>query len=322
MKRNQLDSIRRLSEANNLGITVSNGRFLLRTRLGGGSFGEIYRGYDTWRQRDVAVKLEATHSQHPQLNYESRVYKLLLHNTLEVTGFPEMHWYGTEGEFNVMVIDLCGPSLEDLFNYCGRKFSLKTVLLIADQLLHRIEFCHHKQFLHRDIKPENYVMGLGQRCHHVYMVDFGLAKRYWDNKQKRHNPYREGKPVTGTARYCSVNTHLGIEQSRRDDLESIGYVLLYFLKGSLPWQGIRNADPSQKTTLIGEKKMSTSAEHLCKDEPAHFLKFMKYSRGLKFEDAPDYAKCRAWFTDLMQREGLPRDWIMDWVVIRRLEHQR
>ena len=230
-----------------------------------------------------------------------------------------MQWFGTEGEFNVMVIDLAGPSLEDLFNYCGRRFTLKTVLMLADQFLHRIEFVHSKYFLHRDIKPENYVMGLGQRAHHVYMVDFGLAKRYWDIKQKRHQPYREGKPVTGTARYCSVNTHLGIEQSRRDDLESIGYVLLYFLKGSLPWQGIRNIDAQQKTTLIGEKKLSTSIEYLCRDEAPAFQRYMKYCRGLKFDDAPDYAKLRGWFSELMEKEGLKKDWIMDWVYVRRYE---
>lgn len=185
------------------------------------------------------MKLESTKSKHPQLVYEAKLYKILQ----GAVGIPYIRWYGVEtfpqGSYNVLVMDLLGYSLEDLFNRCGRRFGLKTVLMIADQTLLRIEYIHSKSFIHRDIKPDNFLMGLGRRCNIVYIIDFGLAKRYRDPKTHVHIMYRENKHLTGTPRYASINNHLGIEQSRRDDLESLGYVFMYFLRGSLPWQGLR-----------------------------------------------------------------------------------
>lgn len=212
---------------------LASGRFIIKAKLGNGSFGDIFAGVDTWNSMDVAIKLEHVKARHPQLQYEARVYKLL-HIEPNAVGIPKMYWSGTEGDFHAMVMDLCGPCLEDLFTYCGRIFTMKTTLQLADQLIHRIEHVHKHHFLHRDIKPENFVMGTGSRAHHVNVVDFGLSKRYFDPRLQQHIPPKEGKPLTGTARYCSVNTHLGLEQSRRDDLEAIGFLLIYFAKGSLP----------------------------------------------------------------------------------------
>ena len=134
-----------------------------------------------------------------------------------------------------MVMDLLGPSLEDLFTFCKRKFTLKTVVMLGEQMVQRLEYLHNNHFIHRDMKPDNFLVGVGKKEYMLYMIDFGLAKRYRDPKTGEHIPYRDNKSLTGTARYASVNTHLGIEQSRRDDLESICYILIYFLKANLPW---------------------------------------------------------------------------------------
>ncbi|KAL6212733.1 hypothetical protein ACLB2K_017951 [Fragaria x ananassa] len=208
-------------------------------------------------------------------------------------------------------MDLLGPSLEYLFNLCSRKLSLKTFLMLAaDQMINRVEFVHSKSYLHRDIKPHNFLMGLGRRANQLYMIDFGLAKKYRDSTTLQHIPYRENKDLTGTTRYASMNTHLGIEQSRRDDLESLGYVLMYFLKGSLPWQGLK----TQKK--ISEKKVSTSIEELCRGYPTEFSSYFHYCRSLRFAEKPDYFYLKKIFRDLYIREGFQFDHVFDWTNLK------
>lgn len=300
-------------------LQFGSGRFVLRAKLGSGSFGDIYRGVDTFQQKEVAIKLEQSRTRHPQLGYESKVYRLLHSDPDPVIGIPQLYWFGVEGEYNAMAIELCGPCLEDLFNYSLRKFSLKTVLMIADQMIYRIEYVHQKGLIHRDIKPENFVFGLAEKGHHLNIIDFGLSKRYFDNRTRTHIPFRENKPLTGTARYCSTNTHRGYEQSRRDDMESIGFLLIYFMVGQLPWQGIAAPDAASKTVRIGEKKIATPLEELCRDCPSEFLLYMKHCRSLRFAEPPDYLYLRGLFRQLMETNGYQYDWVFDWVTKREEE---
>ncbi|KQJ97080.1 casein kinase 1 isoform X1 [Brachypodium distachyon] len=291
---------------------VIGGKFKLGRKIGSGSFGELYLGINIQNGEEVGIKLEPVKSKHPQLHYESKVYMLMQGGN----GIPHLKWYGVEGEYNVMVIDLLGPSLEDLFNSCNRKFTMKTVLMLADQLITRVEYMHSKGFLHRDIKPDNFLMGLGRKANQVYIIDYGLAKKYKDLQTHKHIPYRENKNLTGTARYASVNTHLGIEQSRRDDLESVGYLLLYFLRGSLPWQGLKAGTKKQKYDRISEKKMLTAAEVLCKSYPSEFISYFHYCRSLRFEDRPDYSYLKKLFRDVFIREGYQFDYVFDWTALK------
>lgn len=153
--------------------------------------------------------------------------------------------------------------------------------MLADQMIQRIEYVHSRSFLHRDIKPDNFLMGLAEESNIVYLIDFGLAKKYRDVKTHVHIPYRENKNLTGTARYASINTHLGIEQCRRDDLESLGFVLMYFNRGSLPWQGLRAPTKKQKYQKISDKKVATPVAELCKGLPQEFATYLNYCRSLK-----------------------------------------
>lgn len=304
--------------------SVCRGRYLLRKKVGRGSFGDIYMAHDTVTGTTVAVKLEEKKVQYPQLEYEMSVYQILVpvkgknvstseksKNPLSsgdkqvpvVPGIPRVHEFVKEGQYNVMILDLLGPSLEDIFNFCHRRLSLKTVLMLVEQMLHRIEYLHSKGFIHRDIKPENFVFGRGPFGHVLHLIDFGLAKQYIDYRTKKHIVFSDKKSLTGTARYCAANAHRGYEQSRRDDLESIGFLLIYFVKGSLPWQGVVCKDPKNKMTVIGEKKMSTSLESLCEGLPSAFLEYFTYCRSLEFTQDPDYKMLRELFQGVAKTYG-------------------
>ena len=180
--------------------------------------------------------------------------------------------------------------------------------------IQRIEYIHSKNFIHRDIKPDNFLIGIGKKQHIVYAIDFGLAKRYRDPKTGEHIPYRDGKNLTGTARYTSINTHLGIEQSRRDDMESLGFVFMYLNKGSLPWQGLRAKTKKEKYEKIRDKKVSTSFEGLCKGFPEEFMVYLNYCHALNFEERPDYNYCRKLFRDLFIKKGFENDFVFDWML--------
>ena len=215
--------------------------------------------------------------------------------------------------YDVMVMDLLGTNLGDLFKECEHKFSIKTVSMLADQMISRLEYLHNMNILHRDIKPENFVMGVGNTKNTLYLVDFGLSKTFRDVKTNQHMCFRDGKGLTGTARYASVNTHQGIEATRRDDLESVGYVLVYFLRGSLPWQGIsRKQSKKHRYSKIGQIKRDLRLEDLCESCPQELVEYLRYCRRLEFTEGPDYSFLRQMFRDLLKKLGYEYNYDYDW----------
>ncbi|THH07464.1 hypothetical protein EW145_g3372 [Phellinidium pouzarii] len=293
---------------------VIGGHFRVDKKIGEGSFGVVFAGEDLrQRGRLVAIKFEPRKSDAPQLRDEYRSYRTL--RGLE--GIPQVHYFGQEGLHNVLVIDLLGPNLEDLFDMCSRKFSVKSVCMMALQMISRVESVHNKSLIYRDIKPDNFLIGPPgtKYANTVYLIDFGMAKHYQDPKTKQHIPYRERKSLSGTARYMSINTHLGREQSRRDDMESLGHVFMYFLRGGLPWQGLKAATNKQKYEKIGEKKQSTVINDLCDGFPEEFSIYMNYVRKLGFEEAPDYNFLRDLFLKVLKNLGESDDRMFDWCLL-------
>jgi len=277
-----------MSPQNKPPTKLNGGKYETMKRLGAGCFGEVYRGVRTEDKREVAVKFESKSAKSaPQLEHEVEVLSVLRSGG-SPQGVAECFYYGVEGTYNAMVMEILGKSLEDHVQSCKGKLTSKTTVLIAEQVLVRIEFLHSKGFVHRDIKPENFMFGVKEKVHHVYIIDFGLTKMYWDKTKEQHCTMKQKLSLTGTARYASINAHKGVEQSRRDDLEAIGHMFLYFLRGALPWSGLDAKTQEEKYRKICEKKEQTKLSDLCATFPKAFEEHLEYSRNLGFTERPDY----------------------------------
>mmetsp|Transcript_75846 Transcript_75846/g.226121 ORF Transcript_75846/g.226121 Transcript_75846/m.226121 type:complete len:348 (+) Transcript_75846:63-1106(+) len=294
-------------------MKIAGGRWELEKKLGAGCFGEVWRGRLTEAQPNaaaqVAIKFESSQSHAAQLEHEAEVLKSLSKAGQDVQGFVQCYHFGHEGRHLCLVMDLLGKSLEDRLQLCGSRFNVPSTVLVAEQVLRRIEYLHSKCIIHRDIKPENFMFGVKEKVHHLYLIDFGLSKPYWDGK---HSNPRTKLNLTGTARYASINAHKGLEQSRRDDMEAIGHMLIYFLRGQLPWSGLEAKTQEEKYRKIREKKEDIPLEELCAGYPPEFQTYLRRMRDLEFKEKPNYAEMRQLFRDVRTREGPKEDHQFQW----------
>jgi serine/threonine protein kinase len=208
-----------------------------------------------------------------------------------------------------MFMQLLGPNLEHLFNNSGRKFKLTTVLLLGIQIINLLKDLHNIHYIHRDIKPSNFLIGRGGDIDQIYIMDFGLSRKYI--RKKKHIKHRTDRSLVGTARYASCNMHKGIEPSRRDELESVGYMLIYFLRGKLPWQGIPKERGKKHINVIGNKKINTDMNDLCYGIPDCFKHYTTYCKSLEFDADPDYDYLCGLFCNYCSQNGIiPRyEWV-------------
>ncbi|KAG2145176.1 kinase-like domain-containing protein [Suillus clintonianus] len=287
------------------------GMYQVTKLLGMGSFGNVSSAFHVLTGSEVAVKMEVpsdTPTAPVVLPYEVLVYDLLRGHP----GIPSCKWSGIDRGSHILILDQLGANLQQVRRLCRGELSLKTVAMLAVEMLDRIEFVHSRGVILRDIKPENFAMGLGEKSHTVYLFDFGLAKLYVDPLTGAHIPFREGRVGLGTPQYASYNVHFGREQGRRDDIEALGNVLLFLLHGRLPWQGVYSPSIEAKLLRMGEMKAGSAFRDLLARSPMEFTTYFDHCRGLKFEDKPDYTLLRLLFSQIMDKEGCTENSSFDW----------
>lgn len=284
-------------------------------KIAAGSFGTLFLGRHISTKKTVAIKAERKDCSYPQLHREYKFYQILA----GATGIPTVYSFveapqQSKDKYHTMVMDLLGPTVEDVLQACGGSFSLKTTCMVSMQLLDRLEFIHSKGLLYRDVKSENFLLGQYKQPNHkfVHIIDFGLSKEYINPITKEHVPFNVKKGSVGTPRYMSIHALQHHEQGRRDDLEAMSYLFLYLYAGRLPWQGLPGSTFAEKCKRILEKKLKLTVDEVCEDAPTEFARFMKYARSLEFEEKPDYDYCRQLFGGLMKKNDLEYDDIYDW----------
>ena len=279
-------------------------RFRVLRKLTQTPYSRIYLAEDITNHRTVVLKLESRMSKYIQLPIECEFYN----RVRNYVGFPDAIYFGHESDYYALALEKFDANLEELLTKCHRRFSLKTVLLLAEQMIDRVELMHRRNFLHRDLKPENFMI----RDKTLYLIDFGTVKRYRDLTTGVHCQMASGRPVVGTGRYSSVRTLRGYEQSRRDDMEALGYIFMYLLRGSLPWIGVIGRHTQDRNEKIAKMKSKLTPVLLCQGFPAEFTLYFEAVMRLRFDEEPDYAQYRKMFRELGIKEGIPYDYDYDW----------
>ncbi|CAD8062658.1 unnamed protein product [Paramecium primaurelia] len=282
---------------------IIESRFKLLQKIGSGSFGIVYLTYDLQEKEYCATKFESRNLQMRMMNREILILKQLK----GINGFPELIHYGKDNQYQFYMSTLLGENLEVLLQKCGGKFTLQTVLQLSIQLIDRLEVFHSMNFIHRDIKPENFLI-CKEDTSIVYLIDFGLSK-YYRVTDGRHIEFTQKTGVIGTARYASINTLQWMEQSRRDDLESLGYMLIYLVKGELPWSNIKARDKEDKYEQILQIKMGLPLNQLCFNLPKCFIHYFQHVKSLLFQQQPNYQHLRNLFEkQLLEYNHQLYDW--------------
>ena len=273
-------------------------------KLGEGSFGKVYKA--EYNGEYYALKFESRSRTKSLLEMESTVMAYL-----QGPNIPYIKSYGYSGDYNLLVMQYMDKSLEDIL-HIRKTFSIKTTAMIGFQLIGVLHYIHDKNYIHRDVKPDNCVMGSDELNENLYLIDFGLAKKYRSSRTLKQYPMTRKKKLTGTARYASIHALEGFEQSRRDDIEAVGYVMAYLLRGGLPWQGLKIKTKENKYKNILEKKKEISSEELFKGFPIEFAEILDNVKKLEYLEEPEYEMLRNKLMSLCKRLNYKFDYIYDW----------
>ena len=283
-------------------------KYRVKKKIGQGAFGAVYLGKSIEGDQLVAIKTEKKNIDKPLLEAEA-----FLLASIKGVGIPSFISFGKTKSFLVLVEPLLGDSLFDIFNQKGKEFPLAEVCLIALQIIDRLQTIHYQYFIHRDIKPDNFVIGK-KDPNIIYLIDFGLSKKYKSSQTKKHIKFRKTGKLTGTLRFASPNALKGGEQSRKDDLISAGYMIIYFMRKKLPWQYIKGQNSTDKYVKIYRMKKEIKPEQLCSDLPKQMTEYMRYVQHLTFEQDPDYKYLKNLFKSILRALNLNSEkLIFSWI---------
>ena len=294
-------------KVNQMKDKVIFGKYKILELISKGSFGQIYLAENIKTKKLYAVKTESKYCKTPILETEAYI----LYN-LKGLGIPSVISYGYFGKYNVLVQTLLGKSLHKIWLENNKKLNIKDICMIAIQTLDRIEFVHSRYYIHRDIKPANFLVGYPDNFL-IYLIDYGNARKYRSSRTGKHIKNNKTKKIFGTTLFLSINVLKGNDQSRKDDLESLGYMYIYLSKGSLPWSNTKCKNVKDLLDITSELKQNTSLEELCKDLPKEMLLYMKYVRELQFYQKPNYILLRKLFLLILFKLGLKNDNLFSWV---------
>ena len=281
-------------------------KYLVIKKIDEGSFGSIYLSQNIQTKEKVAIKIENRKTEDPLLEREAYILFYL-----RGPGLPEIKTFGKTKDLFILIQNLLGPSLANLLDKHSIVFTIKDICMLSIQMIERLEYIHLKNYIHRDIKPHNFLMGIDDPDI-LYLIDFGLSKKYRSKKGK-HIKFSINNNITGTPRYCSINGLRGAEQSRRDDLESLFYVIIYFFRGNLPWQNLKIKSRQERFNRINYLKKNISYKILCKNLPQELYNFGTYIKRLKFEEDPDYNFLRNCFDSILKKINEKNDNKFSWL---------
>ena len=297
------------SEKDNLINELLLSKYKLLKKIGKGSFGNIYLCRDIISNEFFAAKLENKES---HINILENEYKIM--KNININKIPYVREYASNNLYNILIMQLLGKSLEQIFEQIlhKEKMSLHCICNIALQIIDILEQFHNKNYIHRDIKPSNFLFGNNSSNNKIYLIDFGLAKKYREDNNSKHYEMMQGKKLIGTARFASVNAMEALSQSRRDDLESFGYMLIYFLKGKLPWQNLMIKNKEERYNKIKQIKKNIDINELCSDCPAEIAQYITYVKNLRYDEDPNYIYIKNLFNNILNKSWNKFDYFYDW----------
>lgn len=283
------------------------GKYSIKYLISKGSFGEVYLGTNVLNNKDYAIKMERTSKGESLLKEEA--YVLLF---LKGPGLPNVITFGISGRYHILIENLLGKSIYNIWLEKEKKFNIKDTCMFAIQALERVEYVHSKNYLHRDIKPANFLVGNPDQSQ-IYLIDFGNARKYRSSRTGKHLPFSRNYKIYGTTIFLSLNVLKGIEQTRKDELESLGLVIIYLYKGYLPWSNYKFKDIFQALEKIKAIKENLSMKQLCHGLPIEMFEYMNYIKNMNFEDTPDYRYLQSLFLNILKKIGEKNDLFFSWV---------